>query len=110
MRGSCTILAGLWTTLAACAPRSTASFDAPDPNARLKAIVAAAEEGDRRAIPRLIEQLDADDPAIRLFSIRALERLTGETHGFDHAGPYWERREAIGRWREWYRSEAEGAS
>ena len=46
----------------------------------------------------LVEQLSSNDPAARLLAIRSLERLTGETFGYEHAGPEWARREAIGRW------------
>jgi hypothetical protein len=45
--------------------------------------------------------LDSDDPAARLVAIRALERITGQTLGYDHAGPEHERRLAVERWMEW---------
>ena len=46
--------------------------------------------------------LESSDPASRLVAIRALERLTGETMGYDHAGSVPERGVAVDRWWVWY--------
>jgi hypothetical protein len=43
--------------------------------------------------------LDSDDPATRLLAIDALERITGETLGFDASAPETERRNAVDRWQ-----------
>jgi hypothetical protein len=86
-------------------------FDSPAPSARLEAVLETAREGDRERIPDLITQLRSDDPAVRLFSIRTLERLTGETLGYHYADPEPRRREAIERWIDWYeRSDPTGES
>lgn len=69
------------------------------------AIEAAAREGDHSAIPRLIETLDADDPAVRMMAIATLERLTGRTYGYRYYDAPWDRREAIARWVEAYAPE-----
>lgn len=50
-------------------------------------------------MPALVNQLDSDDPVVRLAAIRTLERFTGTTLGYEHADPPWERDQAIGRWR-----------
>ncbi len=90
------IVSGL---LAGCAPAvSTGGFDAPDPASKLYAIEAAVRTNNRDAAPAIVEQLDSDDPAVRLVAITALERLTGETHGYCYCAPVDERREAIDRW------------
>lgn len=62
------------------------------------AITQAAREHDQSTIRDLIEQLDSDDPAVRLLAISTLERLTGETYGYRQYDPTWQRREAIARW------------
>ena len=80
-------------------------FDSPEPGARLYAVAAAARTGDREAIPSLVALLESDDPAVRMLSIRTLERLTGQTLDYDHAAPEWKRRDAVGRWIDWYRSQ-----
>lgn len=79
-------------------------FDSPEPASRLRAITQAARERDASAIPDLIRALESDDPAVRLFAIRALERVTGETRGYDHAAPESRRREAVDRWAAWHGS------
>lgn len=57
---------------------------------------------DQSKIPELIAALDSDDSAVRLTAIRTLERLTGQTLGYDHAAAEAERRAATDRWVEWY--------
>jgi hypothetical protein len=89
--------------LAACA-RPPVGFDSPEPASRLYAITDAARTMDRSAIPSLIALLDSDDPAVRMFSFRTLEKLTGQTLGYDHAAPEWEREPAVDRWIDWYQS------
>lgn len=66
--------------------------------------VAAAN--DTSKIPELIAALDSDDSAVRLTAIRTLERLTGQTLGYDYAAPESERRLATDRWVEWYEQSA----
>jgi HEAT repeat protein len=83
-------------------------FDSPEPAARIEAAVEAADRGDRGAIPDLIALLESDDPATRLVAIRSLERLTGETLGYDHAAGEYEREEAVERWVEWHEQTADG--
>ncbi len=73
-------------------------FDAASPAARTHAIEQAARTGDLDAVPKIVEQLDADDPAVRMLAIDVLHRLTGETYGFHHYDPPHERHAAIQRW------------
>ena len=85
--------------LCSCGPSMTeGGFDAASPAARSHAIEQAARAGDLDAVPKIVEQLDADDPAIRMLAIDALHRLTGETYGFHHYDPPYERHAAIRRW------------
>lgn len=84
-----------------CVPNPK-GFDSPAPSARLEAVLETARERDQKRIPDLITQLGSDDPAVRLFTIRTLERLTGETLGYHYADPEPKRREAIERWIDWY--------
>lgn len=92
--------------LAGCAgPGLEAGFDAPDPGARLHAVQAAARDNDRRAIPQLVVMLDSDDPAVRMLSIRTLERMTSQTLQYDYSAPLAERRAAVARWNQWLRDQ-----
>jgi hypothetical protein len=89
--------------LGGCAnPDSAVGFQEQDPAARIRAIQQAAASKDEAAVPGLIQLLESDDPAERLLAIRALERITGQTMGYDHAAPVDERRAAAERWGGWY--------
>lgn len=96
----CSLVCPLVCPLVSCGPTIRPSFDSPEPAARNAAIVAAARSGDRRAVPDLVRMLDSDDPATRLLAIRTLERLTGQTFGYDHAAESRDREPAVRRWRE----------
>ncbi len=83
-------------------PDSAVGFDESSPAARLRAIRQAGELGDKSAIPGLIGELESDDPAERFMAIRTLEKLTGQTLGYDHSASPDDRRESAGRWSKWY--------
>ncbi len=85
--------------LCSCGPASIqGGFDSVSPAARTLAIKKAVHAHDLHAVPKIVEQLDADDPVIRMLAIDALERLTGETYGFHHYDPPDKRHAAIQRW------------
>lgn len=93
-------------------PEAAVGFDEADPAARLRAVREAGRAGDRRSggtERALVEMLDSDDPAERMLAQLALERLTGQTLGYDHAAGEAERREAVRRWVEWCREREAGA-
>jgi len=98
--------AGFVAAPIACSPPpvSEGGFDSIQPAAKLYAIHAAGSTGDRSAVPRLIEQLDSDDPAVRMFAIEALERLTGQRLGYRAYDPPHRRAVSTERWRQWHRS------
>ena len=91
-------------------PRATeGGFDSANPAARMYAIEEAAREGDPTALRELVDQLDCTDPAVRFMAINALQRLTGQTLGYDYRAEAFERREAIDRWEDYVdEQEAEG--
>ncbi len=70
----------------------------------MEAIVEATNQQDRAATMQIIEQLDSDDPAVRLAAISALERATGQTLGYDFADAPRQRSAAVSRWVEWART------
>lgn len=95
----------------ACTPPiSEGDFDSIQPASKLYAIQKAGQARDVEAVPKLIEQLDSDDPAVRMFAIEALERITGERRGFAPYGPPHERAVAVERWVQWYRSKGSGGA
>lgn len=95
-------LAGIVTVAVSGCAWPEPGFDSADPGALIPAIVEAAERKDERAVPRLIECLDHPDPAVRFAAIKALERITGQTLGYDYAAPEQERREQVEAWVRWY--------
>lgn len=100
-------LATLALALAECAPPvSRGGFDAPDPASKIFAIERAMRGGDSSAVPALVEQLDSDDPLVRMMAIEALRELTDTTCGYRFDDPPLARREAIRRWVAWLEGNA----
>lgn len=95
--------------MASCFPRARADLRSDSPRERLLGIRKAASEGDTGAVPDLIERLHASDPAERLYAIAALERITGERHGYDPSSSEVEREAAIDRWVAWAEAAGLGA-
>lgn len=80
-------------------PRTVASEDL---SVKIPAIKEAARTGDLAAAPQLVEDLQSDDAAVRLFAIRGLQALNGgEDLGYVYYGDAERRRPAVDRWRQW---------
>lgn len=91
----------LTVLLSGCGPRaSEGGFASDNPAARLYAIEQAAAAGDRAAIPQLVENLDSDDAAVRLWAIRALEQITGQRLGYNPYASAAQRRPAVRAWEQ----------
>lgn len=99
----------LGACLVGCFPTAKKGFDSPDNALRIDASVQAAESGDAKAVPDLVRLLDSDDPATRLVAIRSLEKITGTTLGYDHAGNVSQREAGVQRWQGWLKQHAPGA-
>ncbi len=84
-------------------PESFNSFRAEE---RILAARRAAEIQDRHAIPLLVDRLEDDDAAVRMFSILALEKLTGTRLGYEYRDGAPERTRAVERWRRYVAEEA----
>jgi hypothetical protein len=72
-----------------------------DPAEKIPAIKKAGAAKDRKAVPDLVKELNHDDPAVRLYAIQALERITGETLNYRFYEDEDQRKPAIARWNEW---------
>ncbi len=100
VRGVSPIFAlGVCAPLVACGPGTIPSFYSDNPASRNAAIVDAAAAADDASIPNLVRMLDSEEPSTRFLAIQTLERLTGETFGYDYGWNESERREAVSRWR-----------
>ena len=93
-----------------CAGTSMPSgLESPDPGERARALADPALMEDESTIPARIEALDSDDPLVRMLAIRSLERMTGQTFGYDHSADALEREPAVDRWVAWYDEGGGGA-
>lgn len=97
--------------VAGCAAPSRHSFIArglqsEDPAKRMAACTEAAQQQDRSAIPLLIDRLNDSESDVRFCAIRALKELTSQTMGYEYYQDESKRAPAVGRWRQWLRSQA----
>ena len=81
-----------------------------DPAVRMKAISRAGNTADTAAVPFLVDRLTDSQKDVRFFAIIALERITGQTMGWNHYDPPNERAQAVQRWRQWLKEEYGHAS
>jgi hypothetical protein len=79
----------------------TPNVAAEEPEAKIPGIKRAGEAQDRSALPELVESLNDDDPAVRLFAIAALEKFTGDRFGYEYYLDEEQRKPSLARWREW---------
>src|SRR5262249_19040992 len=61
--------------------------------------IGASEHADRDQVPRLVNLLEDDDPAVRMYAILSLRRLTGQDFGYHYYDSDAERAVAVARWR-----------
>ena len=79
-------------------PRTIAN---PDPAVKIPAIKGAVADRDRQQAVALVQNLDSDDSAVRLFAIEGLRRLTGEDFGYNYYADAEKRAPAVRRWKRW---------
>jgi len=93
---SCTLLA------VGCRAPSARSGDlhAADPASKVYAIIEAGRTQDRASVGALVEQLDSDDPLVRVMTINALQHITGTRLGYNPYAPAADRQPATQRWVE----------
>ena len=83
------------------APRRPLVVSDPDPSVKIPAFKKAVRKKDRSAVRQLVADLESDDPAVRLYAIDALRRMTGQAFGYRYYDDDAQRREAVGRWKQW---------
>ncbi|MCA9312270.1 MAG: hypothetical protein KDA21_13735 [Phycisphaerales bacterium] len=109
--GGGALLAGVvsvWALASCSAPEPHADFESDDPAERVMALERAWREPRREDVPHVISMLDSADGASRLLASRLLERMTGQTLGYDFAGPPREREAAVERWVDWWQAGGAG--
>src|SRR6266513_6414462 len=98
------ILASFTLTLAiggCTAPRGPIEVTNPDPSGKIPAMKKAVREHDLKVVRQLVKDLDSDDPAVRLFAIQALEKLTGQRYGYEYYADEVQRKPALSAWQQW---------
>jgi len=100
------ILAGM--LISGCYTPEPKSLSSDSPPSAIPAIKEAAEKNDRAAIPRLIQDLDNNDSAIRFAAINALRKMTGQDFGYRYYDDEFTRRTAIESWRQWMKDHPSG--
>ena len=97
-----TFRAFLLVTLAGCtAPRGPFAISDADPANKIPAIRHASKNTNPADRAQLVADLNSDDPAVRLFSIEALEKITGERLGYQYYFDEEQRAPSIARWKAW---------
>jgi hypothetical protein len=93
------IIAGL--TCACTAPQEPLVVSNPDASVKMKAIKKSAESKDMSQVREIVKELESDDPAVRFFAISGLEKLTGQTFGYQYFADEDKRALAVGKWKAW---------
>jgi hypothetical protein len=92
----CPLLLGL-----GCAPSNEPPMSSRDPYVKIPAMKRATESRDSAAMKQLVADLDHDDPAVRLYAIQALDRMTGQRLGYNYSDEPETRKASIKRWQQW---------
>jgi HEAT repeat protein len=87
--------------LAGCYSPEPASLGSDSAATAVPAIKDAAAHDDHRAVPRLVQFLEDNDPAIRFAAINALHRITGQTFDYRYYDDEMQRKAAVLRWQQW---------
>ena len=74
-------------------------------DAKIPGMKRAGMEHDRSALPGLVESLNDDDPAVRMFAIVALEKFSRDRFGYEYYLDEEQRKPSIARWREWLKEQ-----
>ena len=82
-------------------PRPDKHVANPDPLGKIPAYKQAVRAKDRKAAAQMVKDLHSTDPAVRMFAIGGLRRLTGETLGYRYFDGDDDRRAAAKRWEQW---------
>jgi hypothetical protein len=82
-------------------PTGPRTVNSEELTVRIPAIKRAVAEKDESSTADLVRQLDDDDPAVRLYAIAGLRRLTGQDLGYHYYDDKEARRPAVERWNDW---------
>jgi len=72
-----------------------------NPTVRIRAILEVIRQQRQELLPELVNCLDDEDSAVRIYAILALEKFTGTRLEYSYASGSSARRKAIEGWREY---------
>lgn len=101
-----TFLASLILAVPGCGPPRTpypASLQSEDPGERIRALKQAAERNDHEVLGIIVDRLEDEDEAVRMFAILALEKMTGTRLGYRYHATPAERHRMAEAWRRYLR-------
>jgi hypothetical protein len=99
------ILAVPLSAVACRGTRPKPDVAAPEIDAKIPGMKHAGMTQDRAALPGLVESLNDDDPAVRMFAIVALEKFSRDRFGYEYYLDEEERKPSVARWREWLKQQ-----
>jgi hypothetical protein len=70
---------------------------------RIAAIKYAGKTEDHSVVGILVQALEEEDPAVRFFASRSLQKITGKNFGYKYYASDRERARAVKRWRRYLR-------
>lgn len=79
-----------------------------DPLRRIDGAIAAARAQDRSALPLLVDRLQDDDVAVRMYAIMALEKIEGTSLGYKFWAGEVDRARMSHRWRNHLKDKHQG--
>jgi hypothetical protein len=80
------------------------SIHSQDPQRLIPAIAEGVRKHDQTIVPFLVDDLQSDDPAIRLYAIDGLRRLTGQDFGYVAYADDDARRPSVEKWKKFVAS------
>jgi len=97
-----TSVLALVALIGACsAPQAAMVVSDPDPSVKIPATKLAVENRDMSSVQQMIKDLESDDPAVRFYAFSGLQKLTGETFGYQYFADEDKRAPAVGKWKAW---------
>jgi len=90
------------------APRGPVSISSEDPDLKIQAIEQDVALKNTTDIPKMVQNLQSDDVAIRFYAIQALRRLTNDDFGYRFYEDDDQRAPATALWKKWLKRQKLG--
>src|SRR5439155_5560095 len=96
------LAAAVWALLAGCSePTGPRTVHSRELSTKIPAFKRAVAQKDTSAEAEMVRELDDDDPAVRLYAIQGLQRLTGQDMGYRYYDDKEARQPAVAKWKKW---------